>query len=787
MKMTRWKRIGDDFFDLAVLRESGYYPPGQVKSGRFAWTMRAVVRSRRELGELTTHFGGSKGRNRMAFLADMRRFGRPVRFAAWGFASLVMGVSLTGMLCAELQGPTAVDRRIAMSVANELRTEHLLRHPIDDEISQRAFKIFLDQLDGMKVYFLKSDIAEFKVYEKQLDEMVRGGDVRAAYVIYNRFLQRVDATIPWIEEYLHAQHDFTVDEELPTDPETIDYAADEAALKDRWRRRIKFELLRERYDLAHPQKVASSGAATGAIDQPAAPTETAPATDMNKAIDKLSRRFASLAKRRHQIKSEDLLELFLNSITMSFDPHTSYMSNRTLENFDIQMRLNLEGIGAALQFEDGYTVVSNIIPGGPADKMGKLKAKDRIVSVGQGTEGEMVDVVDMMLDDVVKLIRGHSGTIVRLGVLPHDGSDKTIYTFTRARVELKDSEARSEIVEEGKKPDGTPYRLGVIDLPSFYMDMEGARMGLDDYKSTTRDVRKILEQFSAKGVDAVILDLRRNGGGSLTEAISLTGLFIDRGTVVQVRDSSGLVQRHNDMEPGVSWSGPLVVLCGKFSASASEILAGAIQDYQRGIVVGDVSTHGKGTVQSMVDLAGKLFQTPARPDYGALKITIQQFYRPNGESTQKRGVLSDIVLPSFTTHMEGVGEDDLDYAVEFDQVKPSAFSKYGLVSQDIVNELRTRSTSRVQTAKEFQKLSSDIEKYLEQREQKTVTLNEAKYAQRRQELDADSEDQKQFEDQMEHSTRQVFEKDYYNSEVLAVTLDYLELLSGRQLAQVQPK
>lgn len=719
----------------------------------------------------------------MAFFADSRGFGR---YLCLCLVALPLGAVVSRSCQGELQGPDPNDRRIAMWVAGELRNEHLLRHPIDDEISQRAFKIFLEQLDAMKVYFLQSDIAEFKVYETQLDDMIRGGDVRAAYAIYNRFLKRVDATLPWINEFLHMEHDFTVDEELPTDPDSIEWAADEAALKDRWRRRIKFELLRERYDLAHPQEAtARRGTSTSPKQTDAGNGELKDTSgNLNEAIEKLSRRFASAAKRRHQTDSKELLELFLNSVTMSFDPHTSYMSARTLENFDIQMRLNLEGIGAALKFEDGYTVVSTVIPGGPADKMGQLKPEDRIVSVGQGTEGEMMDVIDMKLDDVVKLIRGHAGTIVRLGVLPHDGSDKAIYTFTRARVELKDSEARAEILEEGNKPDGTPYKLGVIDLPSFYMDMEGARMGLADYKSTTRDVRKILEQFSSKGVDAVILDLRRNGGGSLTEAISLTGLFIDRGPVVQVRDSSGILQKHNDMEPGVAWSGPLVVLCGKFSASASEILAGAIQDYQRGIVVGDISTHGKGTVQSMMDMGQKLFAANP-PNYGALKITIQQFYRPNGESTQKRGVLADVVLPSFTTHMEGVGEGDLDYAVEFDQVRASAFSKYGLVSQDIVNQLRSRSVNRIKESKEFQRLEADIAKYLEQREQKSVTLNEAKYVQRREELDADREDEKQFEDQLEHSTKRVFEKDFYNSEVLAVTLDYLGLLSGRQLAQAQ--
>ena len=295
----------------------------------------------------------------------------------------------------------------------------------------------------------------------------------------------------------------------------------------------------------------------------------------------------------HQFSSDDLLEMYLSAITTAYDPHTTYMSPSSLENFHISMKLKLEGIGAALMMNDGYTVVTKVIPGGAADKNGKLQPEDRIVSVGQGTDGEMVDVVDMNLNDVVKMIRGKAGTVVRLGVKPAGGNEVEIVKITRAKIELKDSEARSEVIPFGKKPDGSSYEIGVIDLPSFYMDMSAARKGLTDFKSTTRDVRRILEDFKSKGVDAVVLDLTRNGGGSLTEAINLTGLFIDRGPVVQVKDSDARVQHYDDTESGMVWDGPLVVMTSKFSASASEILAGAIQDYGRGIIIGDVATHGK--------------------------------------------------------------------------------------------------------------------------------------------------------------------------------------------------
>ena len=367
-----------------------------------------------------------------------------------------------------------------------------------------------------------------------------------------------------------------------------EYAKNRDEAFDRWRKRIKYDLL-----------VLKTEDVTG-----------------EEAIDRLDRRYTSYAKRMHQFSSDDLLEMYLSAITTSFDPHTNYMSPSSLENFNISMKLNLEGIGAALMMTDGYTVVSKVIPGGAADKNGKLQPEDRIVSVGQGDDGEMVDVVDMNLNDVVKLIRGKAGTVVRLGVKPAGSNDVETYTITRAQIELKDSEARSEIIPVRQRPDGQPYQVGVIDLPSFYMDMTAARRGLTDFKSTTRDVRRILEDFNEKNVDVVVLDLTRNGGGSLTEAINLTGLFIDEGPVVQVKDSDNHVQHYDDLERGMVWKGPLVVLTSKFSASASEILAGAIQDYGRGIVVGDQATHGKGTVQSLLDLGSQLFDSPESAESG---------------------------------------------------------------------------------------------------------------------------------------------------------------------------
>jgi carboxyl-terminal processing protease len=447
------------------------------------------------------------------------------------------------------------------------------------------------------------------------------------------------------------------------------------------------------------------------------------------------------------------------------------------------MGLQLEGIGAQLKLTDGHTVIDKLIQGGAADKQGELKVGDRVVSVGQGDEGAMVDVGEMKLNDVVKLIRGRAGSTVKLGVIGAAGGDVKIVKIVRAKIELKDSEARGEIIEEGTKSDGTAFKIGVIDLPSFYMDMSRARDGSENFKSCSRDVRRILDDFNAKGVDAVVLDLRRNGGGSLTEAIHLTGFFIEDGPVLQVKDPDGRVQQYDDTDRGIAWKGPLVVLTSKFSASASEILAGAIQDYKRGLVIGDSATHGKGTVQTMVDLGSQMFRISNPPELGSLKLTIQQFYRPSGDSTQQRGVLADVTLPSLTDHMD-VAEGDLDYPVAFDKVPAAPFRSYDTVSGDIVGTLKNLAGQRVEQSAEFKKLSRDIERYLEQKVKKEVPLNEEKFFARRAELDAESEEEKTFEQQANGSgDKQVFKRNYYNNEVLNITLDYLRLLGKDKVAR----
>jgi carboxyl-terminal processing protease len=416
----------------------------------------------------------------------------------------------------------------------------------------------------------------------------------------------------------------------------------------------------------------------------------------------------------------------------------------------------------------------------------------------------------MKLNDVVMKIRGKPGTIVRLEVKTAGGAGLQVYEITRARIELKDSEARSAVLERGphgevvgeeavqlagepnknleeptgqvieqKKADGTVFRIGVIDLPSFYMDMEGRRRGREDYKSAVRDVRRLLNELKEKKVDLVIVDLRFNGGGSLPESVEMTGLFIDQGPVVQVKGPDGRVIPHNDDKPGAVWDGPLVVLINKFSASASEIFAGAIQDYGRGIVVGDQSTHGKGTVQELEEL-GQIISQLNPPNYGALKMTIQQFYRPGGDSTQNRGVVSDIQLPSQTSHWE-VGEADLDYALKFDSVHPLPHENYRFAGASVLKELRDRSATRVAQNEHFQQEQKRIERYL-QRKDDPITLNKEKFLAEKAELNTEKEQEEIFDD-LQTNDRPVFPKTPYNDEVVAIALDYLELLGDSRLAQ----
>jgi carboxyl-terminal processing protease len=466
-------------------------------------------------------------------------------------------------------------------------------------------------------------------------------------------------------------------------------------------------------------------------------------------------------------------------MTMSFDPHSTYMSPSSWENFEIQLYSHLEGIGAQLRSDDGYTVVDSIVPGGAADTDGRLKVGDTILGVGQA-EGEIQDIYEWRLDDVVGQIRGHKGTVVRLRVRPEDGGEAQIIEITREVIELTEQQVKGEIIETMDRV-GREGRIGIVRVPSFYRDFEAASAGVADFASATRDVQRVLAEFEQQGgVDAVVIDLRDNGGGALNEAVELSGLFIDRGPVVQVRYPNGRIQSLDDEIPGAAFTAPVVVICNRLSASASEIFAGVIKDYQRGIIVGDTTTHGKGTVQNLLDVEPQqLFQIFDQEELGKLKLTIQQFYRVNGDSTQNRGVPSDVVLPSEIDHLD-LGESFLDNALPFHEIDAARFSPGAFVTEQIIAQLQQLSESRVAESTDFQDVEEAIVNGVERRSRSEVSLNlEVLRAEREADEaahpDAEERETEGFPDEPDPNAP-VFAEDYYNDEILNITLDYLQLL-----------
>lgn len=678
---------------------------------------------------------------------------------------------------AEVTEPARRDEYITTFVSALMQKEHISERSLDAELSERTLTVFLKMLDPQKLYFYQSDIDAIRKIEPQLGDLFRKGNIKLAYVVFKTYLNRLDERVRMMQEELEKPIDFTLDESMMTEPEKLTYPKNRAEAQERVRLRVKYDMLILQVDdLKKEQKKATDeksentdekATETVKKDEPKTPEEKYKANQ-----EKLQKRYTSFQKRMHQLDNDELLEFYLTAMANSYDPHSSYMSSSTLENFEISMSLGLQGIGATLSSEDGYVTVKHLVPGGPAEKEGSLKINDKICSVGQDEDGPMEDVVDMKLDDVVKKIRGKAGTTVRLEVIPEDGGANKIIRIVRSNIELKDSEAKGTVFEAGKKPTGEAYKIGVINLPSFYLDMQAARSS-GEGKSSTRDVKRILEDFRAQGVDSVVLDLRNNGGGSLPEAISLTGLFIDRGCVVQVRDSRNKIQSHRDMVPGVSWNGPLVVVINKLSASASEILAGAIQDYNRGLIIGDKTTHGKGTVQTVDYLDQRLFGTGGMK-LGALKVTIQQFYRPLGDSTQNKGVLSDIELPSITTHMD-IGEADLDYPLDFDQIPAQEIAKWtgGGPTSEMIQALAEKSKARVAQDAEYQKLDKKIQFYCRIKDREAVTLNMDKFMEERADVLQDEEEK--LDEKLSADANEI-KRDYSMNEILSIMVDYMEAL-----------
>ncbi|MGK2925732.1 MAG: S41 family peptidase, partial [Lysobacterales bacterium] len=472
-----------------------------------------------------------------------------------------------------------MDQRYASNIATRFLTNyHYKRTRLDDELSSEIFDTYLDLLDPNRIYFLAGDLEMFERYRHGMDDALRHSDLLSAYEMFNVYVDRVQQRVDYARKRVQEPFDFTIDEYYQYDREDEPWATDVAQLDELWRQRVKNDYLRLLLTDKEPDAI----------------------------VETLVERYDNLERRIRELNNEDVFQFFMNAFAGSIEPHTAYLSPRTSENFEISMKLSLEGIGALLGRESEYTFISRVVPGGPAEQDGRLKAGDRITAVGQGNDGKMVDVIGWRIDDVVELIRGPKDTVVRLEVLPEDSSisgPATVVDIVRNEVKLEEQAAQSEIIEvpvEGGEA-GAVMKIGVIDLPVFYLDFNGRAQSLPDYRSSTRDVQRLLGELKDQGVQGIVVDLRNNGGGSLLEATTLTGLFIDKGPVVQVRNSSGRISMEEDVDPGMAWDGPLAVLVNRYSASASEIFAAAIQDYGRGVVIGE-PTFGKGTVQSLLDL-----------------------------------------------------------------------------------------------------------------------------------------------------------------------------------------
>ncbi len=567
---------------------------------------------------------------------------------------------------------------------------------LDAAMSADIFKRYLESLDGGKLFLTAGDVARFAPYETRLGDAIRTGDMAPAFEMFSLYKQRVDQRVGFARGLLK-QDIFAFDgnDRWEYDREDAPWAADAGELDNLWRQSVRNDWLRLQLAGKTPDEIRKT----------------------------LDRRYANIATSIGQLNGEDAFQSFLNAYTSAIDPHTDYFNPRTAGLFNQSMSLSLEGIGAQLTKQDDVVVIREVIAGGPAAMSNRFKSGDRIVAVGQGGSGEMEDVVGWRIDDVVEKIKGKAGSQVRLDVVPGEAvldSKPVRITLTRARVRLEEQAAKSEIMELPAVGDGAIKRIGIIKLPAFYQDFEARRTRNGDYASATRDVSRLLTSFRAEKLDGVVLDLRNNGGGSLNEAVELTGLFIDTGPVVQVRESGGRVAVESDRTPGVSWEGPLAVLINRGSASASEIVAGAIQDYGRGLVIGE-TTFGKGTVQNLVDLD----RWPANEGkrFGQVKLTIAQFFLPGGSSTQNRGVVPDIRFP-VTVDATAFGESTYDNALPWTRIAAVPHTQYGNFAT-LLPQLDALHDGRVASDREFQWWSQDVAEFRAEQEKKYVSLNEA--------------------------------------------------------------
>jgi carboxyl-terminal processing protease len=607
--------------------------------------------------------------------------------------------------------PNSSQSKVEAFVTQFLSNYHYRKFDIDDSLSIKVWNNFINNVDGSKAYFTQNEIDAFAKYNTSVDESLLTGDLSAAFEVFNAYRKKYRERHTYIKNMLDKPFDFYSNETYEADRDKAQWATSDTDLDKIWDKII----------LSQALGLKLSGSKDSAI------------------VATLKKRYDMYETRMLKFRSEDVFQTFLNAFTDVIDPHTTYMIPSNAASFNIDMSQSLEGIGATLINEGEFVTIKDIIAGGPLFKTGQANKNDNILAVAQGETGEFQDIVGWLTDDAVKLIRGKKGTTVRLKLLASDaplGTDPKILTIIREKIKLEEAVAKSSIIDV--KHDKKDYKIGIIDIPMFYRDFEESRKG-GDFQSTTRDVKKFLEEFKQKGVNGVMIDLRNNGGGSLTEAINLTGLFIVDGPVVQRRNNRGQVDVEADTDRALVYDGPLLIMQNRFSASASEIFAGAIQDYQRGLIVGETS-FGKGTVQQLVDLdqflnsprqasrnqstergsAGIGFEEKER--FGQLKLTTEKFYRISGNSTQLKGVEPDVIMPS-PFEVDEMGESSQPTALPYDEVQKANFNKLNLVSEKIIGKLNTKFANRLKTEDDLISLVADLEEYKIQKKKSEYSLN----------------------------------------------------------------
>ncbi len=602
--------------------------------------------------------------------------------------------------------PTDTQAQAAQLSARFLTRFHYDAQPLDDAMSAKIYKDYFKLLDGDKVFFTQQDMDQLARYKDQLDDAIWNQDLSAPFAIYNKFLERAVQRMTYARSLLKDGFGFDGDESYEYDRKNASWAKDDAALNDLWRKRTMNDWLRLKLAGKNDDEIRKT----------------------------LTKRYTNYIERLKQLDGEDAFQTFMTAYAETTDPHTDYLSPRQAENFAIQMKLSLEGIGAQLQARDDYTMIFSLVPGGPAAKSGKLKPGDRIVGVGQGDSGPITDVIGWRLDDVVNLIRGKKDTTVRLEILPADaGPDgkHELISLVRKKVNIEESAAKKKVIDI---KDGDAVRkIGVIELPSFYSDFGARSEGDKDYRSATRDVARLLGELKAAGVQGVVVDLRNNGGGSLAEADSMTGLFTGKGPVVQVRDARGQVDVQGADNADPVWNGPLAVLVNRGTASASEIFSAAIQDYGRGLVIG-TPTFGKGTVQTLIDLDRFSPNPEGKPQYGELKMTVQEFFRINGGSTQIKGVTPDLEFPR-NGDAKDFGESTYDNALPWTHIAPADYKAEGDL-KGYLPQLESRHAARVAKSPAWKLMLDELAQYKAMRAKTTVSLNFAKREAERKQLDA---------------------------------------------------